>query len=508
MTEPRQTGRWTESIAWIGPRHDGRAWATFFLAAMVLLASVPLVGSASAQGLPVPLPGPLGEEEPSEEPTEESTEEEESPLPVAPPGGDEPAAGDLKTAYYTSPTSAALPATAIQEFPPGVVCLVVPEFCSEDARTITAPIQDGVMFPAIEGVDTAGQSAPAQPVPPEALPVGILSGNQRYSSALGIPLPEVPEGQQFGSLLITMQMSDMSFSLESPAFRNLALGALASYQNDDPTIFFNALQQAGSDGSELFTQNFPGLEMCVIKTPWDAGRDQPRADQPQVDPLFCSPRTEPAEDGTVTFDMTFPANDSLPSGFVPGWEGVLIRPLGAQNLAYGDADYSTNYYAYFENPAENPPAVTAEYVEGPADYPVTPPGSNSGISSGGASSSGFGGGSSGSGSSSGSSGSRPSTSGGTSAIAAPGLANPGAPGGADAGQSLEVPGAGDDVAAQSPLDAAPTDAPSSAWIPWVLLPMLLGGALWYGRVLEASPIGSIVRAGAMTTLLRERGFQI
>src|SRR5690606_34072574 len=58
------------------------------------------------------------------------------------------------------------------------------------------------------------------------------------------------------------------------------------------------------------------------------------------------------------------------------------------------------------------------------------------------------------------------------------------------------------------LDAAPVDITSSGWIPWVLLPMVLGGALWYGRVLDGAPVQRVVRAGAMTRLLQQRGFQL
>ncbi len=510
-TPPRSTRRRTTSSTTLAVRHDARAWGVFFVLALMLLASVPLVGQARAQipGLPA-LPPPIGGGA-SEEPTDPPSEEGPSApaLPIAPA---EASADGLKTAYYTAANSDLAPNTLISEFPPGVVCILAPEFCGDGPNELTDPIQ-GAVVGGTDGIDSA-TSGQQQPVPPGTLPVGVLSGNPRYTSALGILLPEVGDNQSFSEFLVTLQMSDMSFAVESPAFRALATAVLEQAgANSGPEAFQRFFDGLSSGETDLFTPDFAGLEMCVIKTPWDRGDNQPKSVEPEIDPLFCSAAAKPDESGVVTFDMTFPANDSLPEGFVPGWEGVLVRPLGSQNLAYGDADYTTNYYAFFENPDEFPPMVATTVVDGPPPpVPTTPGGQNTGsapVSSGG-------GGSSGSSFPSGGGGSsRPGSSGGSSVAASPVLSNPGAPGGADVGATLETPVAesaengqiGGPTAA-APLDSTPVDMSSSGWIPWILLPMLLGGGLWYGRVLEGGPIEAVSRSGAMTRLLRERGFQM
>ena len=49
--------------------------------------------------------------------------------------------------YYTADTSDALPPILTREFPPGVVCIVVPEACGEDTEPITGPRSRGSAAP-------------------------------------------------------------------------------------------------------------------------------------------------------------------------------------------------------------------------------------------------------------------------------------------------------------------------------------------------------------------------
>lgn len=480
-------------------RHDLRAWTVFTVVALLLLATVPLATAASAQLPALPDPGlpPAGE-----------GEEE--------PGAAQPDGEGLKTAYWTAPVSDVFPNTVVSEFPPGVVCILFPEACGEGTNPLTAPVQD-LLVAGIDGLDQVASADSPQPVPPGTLPLGILSGNQRYSSGLGIPLPALGEDKVFGELLITLQMTDYAFAVESPAFRELVNAVLSqATANSGPEPFQALLQNIAGGTTPPFTTDFPGLEMCVITADWAAGESQPVADQPAVDPLACSERVDPAEDGTVTFDMTFIANSTL-DGFLPAWQGVIVRPLEAQNLAFGDRDYTTNYLAYLEDPAVAPPTVTSTEVDGPPP-PLEggPPAAASGVGGGSGSS-----GSSGSAGLSGISGSSGTSSGtqgstGGSSAPAPSGTSDAAPIAETSTEDIAVPEtAGDDAVLadesvdSSPLaDSAPTDVASSGWIPYVLLPMLLGGALWYGRVLDAPPAESVTRSGAMTRLLRQRGFAI
>lgn len=527
-------------------QHDVRAWGVFVVLALLLLATVPLARPASAQLPEVPVPLPGDPEDPEDPADPEDPEDPEDPAdpedpgdpedPADPgegPGGGEapgipgagaPAAGGPKTAYYTSATSDSLPNTLISEFPPGVVCILFPDACAEGPNQLTDPLQAGLVS-ATDLADASSADA-TQPVPPGDLPVGILGGSQRYASALDVRLPPVGENQSFGEFLVTLQMTENAFALESPAFRELVNAALVQATADAGPAAFEAFFAGIASGEVApFTTDFPGLEMCVIKTPWDAGASQPRTSQPEIDPLFCSPVAKPGPDGAITFDMTFAANDSLPGGFVPGWEGVLVRPLAAANVAYGDPDFTTNYIAYVADPALAPPTVTAPVVDGPPPAQPVMGGTTGGDSdtggSGGSgadvagSTSGGGGSSSGRPASTGGSAGRPTTPSpsGSATAFGPAPVSQGAavtsPAGVDGGTTdVAVEPSTDGTAAGPALAGVTTEVGSSAWIPWVLLPMLLGGSLWYGRVLEGGPTQAVVRAGAMTRLLRQRGFPV
>lgn len=513
------------------PRHDARAWLAFAFVATLLLATMPLTGTASAQ-LPDGLPIPGGEEEQPEDDgsgaDDEQDEEEDggSPLPVAPPGGDDggedggdegsgagqeqaPPGGEFKTAYFTSPTSQLMPGTiAVQQ----AQCILVPESCTPDAQQITGPVIGGVGS-AQGGTNTATAPAP-EPVPPGDLPVGLLNGNQRYASAIDIGPPDVTDGKVVQEYLLSFQMSSLSFSLESPAFREFIEVTLTQSSSGSPQDYGTLLQAIATQEQPAFTTDFPGLEACLIIEPWEAGEDQPREAQPEIDFFYCSPRAEPDENDVVTFDLTFLAADHH-AGFINWEHGLLIRPLAAQNLAFGDADYTTNYYAYLENPSENPPSAEVSEADEPTPVPTTPPGTNNG-SGGGSGSSGSGGSGSSSGGGRGSSGSG-STSSGTSGSrpSSPAASSPATSAVPPTGDSGAVESAvGDPVAtaldAEDPFAPVAEEAeePSSFPIAWLLLPMMIGGAFWYGRVLDGAPVTQVVRAGAMTRLLRERGFSV
>ena len=514
-TRGRHSGRTSASA--LRPAHDLRAWALFFLVGTMLLATVPLAGSAGAQlpDLPVPIPGSSETEDPEPTPSPSETEEE-SPIPALPGGDEEPPAegGGVKTAFYTSPTSALTPGTLTDST---IQCIVIPESCTPDAQAITGPVLGGVVA-GLEGLDTATEPVP-QPVPPGALPVGLLNGNQRYSSAVQIGPPTVAEGKTVSDYTISFQMSSASFAVESPAFREFVLAVVAQAGTGGPEMFETFFGNVTAGETDLLTQNITGLEACVIAEPWEAGDNQPVREQPEIDIFYCSPRAEPDDNNIVTFDMTFPAQDALTDDeqFKLDWSnGILIRPLAAQNLAYGDADYSTNYYAYLEPLDANPPTTEFTQVDKPEPIPVSPGnntntgGSTGGSTSGSSGSSGSTGGTSGGRGSSSSSSSGSSSSNRPSSPAASGTTSTTAAQPAPAAESGVTSAVQDNTSSVADEAFAPVNEESAGSFPiaWILLPMMLGGAFWYGRVLDGAPVTAAVRSGAMTRLLRDRGFQI
>ena len=198
------------------------------------------------------------------------------------------------------------------------------------------------------------------------------------------------------------------------------------------------------------------------------------------------------------------------------FNGILIRPLAAQNLAYGDADYSTNYYAYLEPLDANPPTTEFTQVDKPEPIPVSPGnntntgGSTGGSTSGSSGSSGSTGGTSGGRGSSSSSSSGSSSSNRPSSPAASGTTSTTAAQPAPAAESGVTSAVQDNTSSVADEAFAPVNEESAGSFPiaWILLPMMLGGAFWYGRVLDGAPVTAAVRSGAMTRLLRDRGFQI
>ena len=333
--------------------------------------------------------------------------------------------------------------------------------------------------------------------------------------------PPVGEGKTVGSYTI-FQMSDASFSIQSPAFREFVTVAVSQAGTGSPEDFQPLFDSIVAGETDLFTEDFPGLEACIAAEPWTPGPNQPLEAEPSVgDGFACSDAAYPDDAGVVTFDLTFAAQEYFnPEPFFPvDWSnGLLIRPLAAQNLAYGDADYTTNYYAYLEDITANPPQVSYDEVDAPAPVPTIPPNDSSGGSSGSGSSSGGSGGSSGSsggrgsssgsgssGSSSGGSTSRPSSPASSTTATTTTIAPPGDLGGSDIADVEAVAEAEPFTDDFAPVHETATSFP----IAWVLLPMMLGGAFWYGRVLDTSPVvQQVVRSGAMTRLLRQRGFNV
>lgn len=438
---------------------------------------------------------------------------------TTPPAGQ--AAAVDRRGYWTGDGSAIFPAIATSEFPPGVACILVPEACSDDANQITDPIQEA-LGSGTAGVDSAGP-APAQPVVPGTLPVGMLTGEERYTSGLHFTLPTLESGNQVEQFTLVLRQNDMSYATDSPAFREVVGATIAQVQAGEPTpeAFQGALERASSGESPLLDQLPTGIEACAITATWPEGENQPVAERPVFDCLFGTTGVFDEPSASWVFDLGFAA-EAWYEGTIPN-EGILLRPLAADNLAFGDPNYTTNFVLMLEG-GEDPataPAVAFEQAPAPvrpppappAPPPPPPPPPPAPASSGGSRPS----------SSTGSSGSRPASSGTTTSNvpSAPLPAAPSVP--VPSGLPVVLPDtvadeaaattAAPEVAAAPPLAEVPEFTPASderplpsLWWVWLLLPASLSGAWWYGRVLDVDPAATRARAGALTRLLQRRGF--
>lgn len=386
--------------------------------------------------------------------------------------------------YYTAPTKEALPPILVEEFPPGVVCILQPEFCSPDAQALTDPI---------EGVITGAEipAGPVQPVPPGSLPVGLLGGHRRYASVLDFALPPAPENpfvERFDLIL----SEEGSFAVESPAFLALVRAFISQVDEQGPEPFQKFFEAVASGDAALVETEPTGIEACPIVEPWEPGENQDAANLPAYDCAFGA-NGERQEDGTWRFPLAF-AMQAWLDGLIP-FHGLYLGPVGPENLEYGDPDFSSNFAIYLsgqEAAAEAAPRyefVATEGLDdsfGPVGGPVSTP---SGPSGGG----GFGGGTS----VGGGSGFTPAPSngfddGGTDLAGAPDVAEP-------------VPGPADSPRAAGP--DRPAGEPVSATLPlqmWLLLPLGLSFAALFARAVSAEPIPvAATRAGALTKLAGE-----
>lgn len=374
------------------------------------------------------------------------------------------------TAYYTHAAGEAAPGVLVDEFPPAVVCLLVPEACGADARQVTEPLAGAVPPP------DAVPEAPVQPVPPGTLPVATLAGATRYESAIAFELPAIPTDHQVDRFVLRLVETDPTFSLDSPAFRQAVLAAFVSFEQQEPAQeqFEKVLEANPAD------DQFLGVEACPIIEPFQPGENQPATAVPATDCILGANGTR-TEDGAWEFDLTLAA-DAWHQGNIPA-EGVLLRPISAPNLAFGDPDLSTNEQVTFAASADDPPAVAAASSERPEPITFAPgPGTSDRT------------------------GSVAPDRGGPVAVARPPVTDRS---GRRAGEQPAP-----DVAA--PADGAPSGGPATGpsaeqpqprnlWWYWLSVPGLLGGMFVTGRALTAPGDAVAPRGGgALTRLVQQR----
>jgi hypothetical protein len=241
-----------------------------------------------------------------------------------------------RAAYYTASATTSLPQVLVHEFPPGVVCIVVPQACPQGLEQIkqTLGINPGIPIP-----NTPDYQAP-QPVLPNTLPVGLFGGKTRYVSDLRFDMPKIAADQHVDRFDLVLEQAPLSFSMESPAFRAAVLAALSTYEEKSPDAIQSFLMSLADQSTPALTTNATGIEACLVTKAWQAGDSQDIATAPKTDCLYGTTGKYDTASNTWTFDLSSVAQAWL-DGVYPN-EGIELHPIGAPNVAYGDPDPSTN----------------------------------------------------------------------------------------------------------------------------------------------------------------------
>jgi hypothetical protein len=127
------------------------------------------------------------------------------------------------------------------------------------------------------------------------------------------------------------------------------LQIVAQLEEQDPQKIADALTRALTGEVPLAAQTITGIEACPITDPWNAGRGQGASlDGSRLPRTDCVTGTTGVfDDKTRTwhFDLTFAVQawTEGTDGDTLDNQGVMFRPVGAPNLAYGDPDFSTNW---------------------------------------------------------------------------------------------------------------------------------------------------------------------
>lgn len=261
-------------------------------------------------------------------------------------------AGVEREGYFTRPATSATPPVLVDGFPPSNVCLVagivgLPQLCGPEISGTANDLGLSGGIPVPETID----ADLVQPVAPDTMPVGMAGGEERYVSALQFDLPRLEDGQQFGSFELLMRPDGLGFAVESPGFRKAVLAVISQVGDQDPQAFIDDLTAILQDEeTPVIAQTITGIEACPATESWDGRRAQNGGIDgsriPDRDCLIGTTGSFDESNSSWTFDLTFAAQ-AWSTGGITGEtlpnEGILLRPLGAENLAYGDPDLSTNW---------------------------------------------------------------------------------------------------------------------------------------------------------------------
>lgn len=250
---------------------------------------------------------------------------------------------------YASSLADVVPETLRTGIPPAVVCVLASELCPEQL--------DPIRNAASELFNRLLDSVPAEPfhpVPPDTAAVSVLAGVDRYQSALRFELPDIPADEEFTTFEVRFGTTFPSYDVNSPAFRRIVLGLFSSLgQDNDPGPFFEGLQEGLTDTTPIeINEDILGIEACPFTTAFEPGgppaaqsaeEDLPRDeefDEVEVDCLLGSSGLLDEETGEWVFDLTFAAT-AWQEGELDNL-GILLRPTGVNNLAFGDPDITTS----------------------------------------------------------------------------------------------------------------------------------------------------------------------
>lgn len=405
-----------------------------------------------------------------------------------------------KQAYWNNKSAKALPDIVTSEFPPGVVCIVIPDACGDDARDLTEDLRENKPEEDDQPEEPIGPT-----VQPGTLPTGRSGGVEKYNAAFTFALPDVPEGKEIASFTLVVNETQPTYTYSSPATRQAVLAALVGIQTEDPEAAAAEMEKILQCDPEAECPYPPvdttimRVEACPILGGYEEGDAQAWEDRPEVDCIFGT-EGERQDDGSWHFDLTMLAQ-SIAEGDVPN-EGILLGPVSAENFAFGDKETTDNAqvsYSGIEDEEGAPYALVSLQEEMSTEaFTLDEGGEGSSDldASGGASSDGFDGGSSGN--TGGQSGTESFSS--APAFESQDTAAPEQ----EAAPEVAAPaddGGGQQAAAPEMQNAA---QPGMYWQIWLLLPLGLAAMYVLSRSLTAEPALANERAGAMTRLIEQR----
>lgn len=276
---------------------------------------------------------------------------------------------------YVSPATDALPPILTSSVPPAAVCVVVPESCPETPEGVPSR---GDVAAGIGQAKDAAVDAPVQPVPADSAAVSFLGGVPRYQTALKFDAPAVPEGHDVMRFELTFPQSQPTYDASSPAFRRAVLAAFEAISSKDPADFVDGMVKA-LDEDPIDTSKLLAFEACPFLeefTPGGApqasdseempqGEDADGNPAPAVDCMYGGNGVYDEEAGVWRADLAFTAQ-AWADGELQN-HGILLRPIGAPNLAFGDADTSTNAQLVLDITEVTATMETAEAFD-PGDF--------------------------------------------------------------------------------------------------------------------------------------------
>lgn len=279
-----------------------------------------------------------------------------------------------ESTLYVSPATDALPPTLVTQFPPEAVCVLRPEVCAEQLDPVRGGLRSAVGSVLEESTDL-----PVQPVPEGTAAVSYFGGSPRYQTAIRFATPDIPADEEPSSVVLTVPQGQPSYHLSSPLYRGAFLATFAAIGDQDPAVFVEEFSRELGESAPLETTPLLGVEACPLLSGFEPGgapeaspddelptREEDDEEVPDVDCILGSSGVLDEATGTWSFDLTFAAA-AWHAGELEN-HGVLLRPTGGPNLAFGDPDTSTNAQVILELEEAAMSVTTAEPFE-----PLDPP---------------------------------------------------------------------------------------------------------------------------------------